>query len=109
MTSRVTANGLDFAYLEQGSGPLVLFVHGFPDTAHTWDGAMRAAADAGFRAVAPFTRGYHPTAIPADGAGSCGTRCCPPSSTCDSPFRSAPPAAVTPAFVTLRRRRPPAD
>ncbi|MBL9017457.1 MAG: alpha/beta hydrolase [Myxococcales bacterium] len=68
MTARVTANGLDFAYLEQGSGPLVLFVHGFPDTAHTWDGAMRAAAAAGFRAVAPFTRGYHPTAIPSDGA-----------------------------------------
>ena len=64
----MTANGIDFAYLERGNGPLVLFVHGFPDTAHTWDGAMRAAADAGFRAVAPFTRGYHPTSIPADGA-----------------------------------------
>ena len=68
MTARVTANGVDFAYLEEGRGPLVLFVHGFPDTAHTWDAAMRAAAGAGSRAVAPFTRGYHPTAIPADGA-----------------------------------------
>ena len=35
--SFVTANGVKFAYLEQGSGPLVLLVHGFPDTAHTWD------------------------------------------------------------------------
>jgi pimeloyl-ACP methyl ester carboxylesterase len=60
----VDANGLRFAYLEQGSGPLVLLVHGFPDTAHTWDRVMPALAAAGYRAVAPFTRGYHPTAIP---------------------------------------------
>ena len=33
----VDANGLQFAYLEEGSGPLVLMLHGFPDTAHTWD------------------------------------------------------------------------
>jgi pimeloyl-ACP methyl ester carboxylesterase len=63
----VDANGLRFAYLEQGKGPLVLLVHGFPDTAHTWDRTMAALADAGFRAVAPFTRGYHPTEIPKDG------------------------------------------
>ena len=64
----VTANGVKFAYLEQGTGPLVLLVHGFPDTAHTWDAVMPAVAAAGFRAVAPFTRGYLPTEIPADGA-----------------------------------------
>src|SRR5882724_4715327 len=63
----VQANGLRFAYLEQGQGPLVLLVHGFPDTAHTWDRAMAAIAKAGFRAVAPFTRGYHPTEIPPNG------------------------------------------
>lgn len=67
MHSTVTANGLRFAYLEQGTGPLVLLVHGFPDTAHTWDAVLPAVAAAGFRAVAPFTRGYHPTEIPADG------------------------------------------
>ena len=65
--SFVTANGVKFAYLEQGTGPLVLLVHGFPDTAHTWDAAMPAIAAVGFRAVAPFTRGYHPTEVPADG------------------------------------------
>jgi len=63
----VDAGGLRFAYLEQGAGPLVLLVHGFPDTAHTWDATLPALAAAGYRAVAPFTRGYHPTAIPADG------------------------------------------
>lgn len=64
----VTANGLRFGYLEAGSGPLVVLVHGFPDTAYSWDRVMPAIADAGFRAVAPFTRGYAPTEIPADGA-----------------------------------------
>lgn len=63
----VDANGLRFAYFEQGTGPLVLLVHGFPDSAHTWDRTLGEVAKAGFRAVAPFTRGYHPTAIPADG------------------------------------------
>jgi pimeloyl-ACP methyl ester carboxylesterase len=63
----VQANGLRFAYLEEGRGPLVLLVHGFPDTAHTWDRTIHALAEAGFRAVAPFTRGYHPTEIPANG------------------------------------------
>lgn len=63
----VHANGLDFAYLEQGQGPLVLLLHGFPDTAHTWSHQMTALADAGYRVLAPFLRGYHPTSIPADG------------------------------------------
>ena len=59
----VTANGLRFGYLERGEGPLVLLVHGFPDTAYTWDKVMPALAEAGFRAVAPFTRGYRPTEV----------------------------------------------
>lgn len=59
------ANGLRFAYLERGTGPLVLLVHGFPDTPYTWDRTIDAVADAGFRAVAPFQRGYHPSEAPA--------------------------------------------
>jgi pimeloyl-ACP methyl ester carboxylesterase len=58
------ANGLRFACLEEGSGPLVLLLHGFPDTAHTWDDVRPRLARAGFRAVSPFMRGYAPTAIP---------------------------------------------
>ena len=61
------ANGLDFAYLEKGSGPLVILLHGFPDTARTWEHQMSALADAGYRAVAPYLRGYFPTDIPFDG------------------------------------------
>src|SRR5947209_5610957 len=60
----VDANGLRFAYLEEGSGPLVLMLHGFPDTAHSWDDLRPRLAANGFRAVSPFMRGYHPTAIP---------------------------------------------
>ena len=64
----VFANGLRFAYLEHGNGGLVLLLHGFPDTAHTWDRTAPELAAAGYRVVAPFMRGYYPTAIPADGA-----------------------------------------
>ena len=60
----VDANGLKFAYLEEGSGPLVLMLHGFPDTAHTWDDLRPRIAARGYRAVSPFMRGYHPSAIP---------------------------------------------
>jgi pimeloyl-ACP methyl ester carboxylesterase len=68
---RVHANGLDFAYLLEdrtgGTGPLALLLHGFPDNAHTWSHQMPALADAGYRVVAPFLRGYAPTEVPAQG------------------------------------------
>ncbi|MBG0830564.1 alpha/beta hydrolase [Planomonospora sp. ID67723] len=64
----ITANGVDFAYLEMGRGPLALCLHGFPDTAHTWRHLLPELADRGYRAVAPFMRGYAPTSVPADGA-----------------------------------------
>jgi pimeloyl-ACP methyl ester carboxylesterase len=58
------ANGLRFAYLEDGRGPLVLLLHGFPDTARSWDHARARVAARGYRAVSPWLRGYAPTAIP---------------------------------------------
>ena len=64
---RVTANGLQFAYLEAGSGPLVMLLHGWPDTPHTWDHQLAALAGTGFRVVAPWLRGYPPTEIPRPG------------------------------------------
>ena len=63
----IRANGLDFAYLEAGEGPLVLCLHGFPDTAWSFQPLLTALADAGFHAVAPFTRGYAPTSLAPDG------------------------------------------
>jgi pimeloyl-ACP methyl ester carboxylesterase len=71
----VTANGVEFALLTEGppSGPLALCLHGFPDTAHTWRHLLPRLAAAGYRAVAPFMRGYAPTAIPPDGRFDVGT------------------------------------
>ncbi|WP_218129879.1 alpha/beta fold hydrolase [Pseudonocardia oroxyli] len=62
------AGEIDFGILEAGEGPLALCLHGFPDTAHTWRHLLPRLAEAGFHAVAPFTRGYAPTSVPADGA-----------------------------------------
>ena len=63
----VRANGIDIAYLEQGTGPLVLLLHGFPDNARSWERQLPALAAAGYRAVAPNLRGYPPSEIPAEG------------------------------------------
>ncbi|TDB93040.1 alpha/beta hydrolase [Actinomadura sp. 7K534] len=67
-TGSVSANGLDFGYLTAGpaDGPLALLLHGFPDSPHTWRHLMPGLAAAGYRAVAPFMRGYAPTSVPAD-------------------------------------------
>jgi pimeloyl-ACP methyl ester carboxylesterase len=64
---RIEANGIDFSVLEMGSGPLALCLHGFPDSAHTWRHLLPELAAAGFHAVAPFMRGYAPSALAADG------------------------------------------
>jgi pimeloyl-ACP methyl ester carboxylesterase len=63
----VVANGIRFSYLEEGTGPLVLLFHGFPDNAYTWEHQIPALAAAGYRVVAPWLRGYPPTEIPANG------------------------------------------
>ncbi|NCU86832.1 MAG: alpha/beta hydrolase, partial [Actinobacteria bacterium] len=60
----VSANDTDFSYLECGTGKLALLLHGFPDTANTWRHLMPKLAEAGYRAVAPFMRGYAPSAVP---------------------------------------------
>jgi len=64
----VKANSIDFTCLECGAGPLALCLHGFPDSAHSWRHLLPALAGAGFRAVAPFMRGYAPTGVAANGA-----------------------------------------
>src|SRR5262245_40785184 len=61
------ANGVEFHYLEIGTGPLALCLHGFPDSPWTYRYLLPELAGAGYRAVAPFMRGYAPTEIPVDG------------------------------------------
>jgi pimeloyl-ACP methyl ester carboxylesterase len=68
----LSANGVEFSVFEVGEGPLALCLHGFPDTAHTWRHLLPALGAAGFHAVAPFMRGYAPTAVPDDGCYSLG-------------------------------------
>ena len=64
----ITTPDGDFAYLALGDrGPLALCLHGFPDTAHTWRHLLPMLAERGYRAVAPFMRGYAPTSLAADG------------------------------------------
>jgi pimeloyl-ACP methyl ester carboxylesterase len=65
-TGDVRANWLQFYYLEMGEGPLALCLHGFPDSPWTYRYLLPELAEAGYRAVAPFNRGFAPTEIPAD-------------------------------------------
>jgi pimeloyl-ACP methyl ester carboxylesterase len=50
----------------QGSGPLVLLCHGFPESWHSWRHQLAALSAAGFRAAAPDMRGYGGTDAPPD-------------------------------------------
>jgi pimeloyl-ACP methyl ester carboxylesterase len=65
----VSANGIRVHVAEQGEGPLVLLVHGFPESWYSWRHQLPALAAAGFRAAAIDVRGYgrssKPTAIEA--------------------------------------------
>ena len=63
----VRASNLNFHVLEMGDGPLVLCLHGFPDTAHSFRHQLPMLAKAGYHAVAPFMRGYAPTEPAPDG------------------------------------------
>jgi pimeloyl-ACP methyl ester carboxylesterase len=54
----VDANRIRIHMVEQGEGPMVLFVHGFPESWYSWRHQLPALAAAGFRAVAIDVRGY---------------------------------------------------
>jgi pimeloyl-ACP methyl ester carboxylesterase len=54
-------NGLRMHYVEQGEGPLVVLLHGFPEMWWSWRYQIPALVDAGYRVVAPDLRGYNET------------------------------------------------
>lgn len=60
----VETNGIRMHIAEQGSGPLVLLCHGWPESWYSWRHQLAALAEAGFRAVAPDQRGYGQTDRP---------------------------------------------
>ena len=54
---------LDIGYEESGDGagfPIIL-LHGFPYDVRAWDGAVSPLAEAGYRVLVPYLRGYGPT------------------------------------------------
>src|SRR5215468_1973913 len=62
----VETNGIRMHIAEQGTGPVVLLLHGFPEGWYSWRHQLVALAAAGFHAVAPDQRGYGRTGGPAE-------------------------------------------
>jgi len=62
----VETNGIHMHVAEAGEGPLVLFLHGFPESWYSWRHQLAALAEAGYHAVAPDQRGYGQTDAPQD-------------------------------------------
>ncbi len=60
----VSANGIRIHLVEAGSGPLVLLIHGFPESWYSWRHQLHALADAGYRAAAIDVRGYGRSSAP---------------------------------------------
>jgi len=60
----VDTNDIRMAVFEEGEGPAVIMVHGFPELAYSWRHQIPVLASAGFRAIAPDMRGYGQTDAP---------------------------------------------
>jgi len=56
--SFIETNGVRLSVATQGAGPLVLLLHGFPETSYAWRHQLTGLSNAGFRAVAPDLRGF---------------------------------------------------
>ena len=54
----IVANGLTHFVVDQGEGPAVVLLHGFPDSAEEWRFQVPALVEAGFRIIAPDLRGF---------------------------------------------------
>ncbi len=55
---RVATNGIELNIAEQGDGPLILLVHGFPESWYSWRHQFAPLVAAGYHVVAPDMRGY---------------------------------------------------
>ncbi len=65
-TSNIHVNGVRLHVTEQGTGPLVLLCHGWPELAYSWRHQIPALAASGYRVVAPDMRGFGQSEAPAD-------------------------------------------
>jgi pimeloyl-ACP methyl ester carboxylesterase len=62
----IETNSIRMHIAEAGQGPLVLLLHGFPESWYSWRHQLSALAQAGYHAVAPDQRGYGQTDRPAE-------------------------------------------
>ena len=62
----IETNGIRMHVAEAGYGPLILLLHGFPESWYSWRHQLAALAQAGYHAVAPDQRGYGQTDRPAE-------------------------------------------
>ncbi|MBV9380276.1 MAG: alpha/beta fold hydrolase [Streptosporangiaceae bacterium] len=62
---KIRVNGIDMSVVVAGEGQDVLLVHGFPDTHRVWRHVIPALVSAGYRVIAPDTRGCGDTEMPA--------------------------------------------
>lgn len=60
----VETNGIRMHVAEAGVGPLVVLLHGFPETYSSWRHQLQAFAAEGYHVVAPDLRGYGQTDRP---------------------------------------------
>lgn len=61
----IDANGMNFHVVTQGEGPLVLMLHGFPESWYSWRHQFAPLAELGFKVAAPDLRGYGASSAPA--------------------------------------------
>ena len=57
-------NGIRMHFVDEGVGPLVILLHGFPLSWYSWRAQIPALVDAGYRVVVPDQRGYGQTEQP---------------------------------------------
>ncbi len=62
----IESNNIQLRIVEAGDGPLVVLVHGWPESWYSWRHQLQPLADAGYHVVAPDMRGYGGSAAPAD-------------------------------------------
>lgn len=62
----IKVNGIKMRIAEMGKGPLVILVHGWPESWYSWRHQIPALAAAGYHVVAPDMRGYGATDKPKD-------------------------------------------
>src|SRR5512132_3192994 len=63
-TEFVTANGIRFHLETDGEGPLILLLHGFPQSSYQWHHVLPMLAAHGYRVVAPDLRGIGESSRP---------------------------------------------